>query len=65
MSTKTTVKKLEDAVNSFKAANSAKPDLETLSVFYERMKREGIAVTRKYNLPQLDTLGRALQNRRS
>lgn len=33
-------------------------ELERLRSFYESMKREGVAFTREYDLPALDTIGR-------
>ena len=35
-------------------------DFNNLRDFYEEMKKEGVAVTKEYDLPPLDTIGRRL-----
>jgi len=51
------IKKLGDEFPS--GADKAK-ELERLTSFLEEMKAAGVAKTRKYDLPQPDTIGRIL-----
>lgn len=45
-------------VTAVAALGAQAEDLERLRAFYESMKRAGIAITREYDLPPLDTIGR-------
>jgi predicted Zn-dependent peptidase len=37
-----------------------RPSFKKLSEFYKEKKEEGVAIKREYDLPPLDTVGRAL-----
>lgn len=56
----TTVDQLKKLINGFESQSQDLEDLERLRSFYERMKREGVAKTRNYEIPQVDTIGRAI-----
>ncbi len=58
MATKKLVERLQETLADFEARTTDAGELERLRSFYERMKRDGIASTREYDLPQLDTIGR-------
>jgi hypothetical protein len=53
------VRQVQGLLGAFEAATRDPDELRRLSDFYDRMKREGVATTRPYNLPQLDTIGRS------
>lgn len=54
------VEELEELLQSFRPKPDQAKDLKRLSEFFETMKAEGVASTREYDLPQLDTIGRPL-----
>lgn len=52
------VEQIKEVDATFDSQTPEPEELARLREFYERMKREGVATTRKYDLPQLDTIGR-------
>jgi hypothetical protein len=58
----TIVDRLRELSRSFEPPSQSAEELKRLTEFFGRMKREGIATTRKYDLPQLDTIGRAVHD---
>jgi hypothetical protein len=50
--------RVREVAETFEAQTSNREELDRLRAFYDRMKRAGIATTREYDLPQLDTIGR-------
>jgi hypothetical protein len=42
------------------ANRQADPAFQNLREFYEKMKKDGIAIKQEYTLPPLDTVGRSL-----
>ena len=50
------VKELE----KFDNARHNDSNLQNLKEFYERMRREGIATKRDYDLPSMDTVGKSI-----
>lgn len=58
----TLVDELQALLSSFKPKPDRAEELRRLEEFYERMKAEGFATTREYDLPPLDTIGRALRS---
>jgi hypothetical protein len=53
-----TVDDLRNVLAGFPTASPDPVELERLRAFFERMKLAGIATTRPYDLPPLDTIGR-------
>ena len=49
---------LRHTLTDFAPSPGKLEELKRLSQFYERMKQEGVAKTREYALPPLDTIGR-------
>jgi hypothetical protein len=60
-----TVDDLRNALANFPAASPDPEELARLRAFFERMKQEGVATTRPFDLPPLDTIGRGLVEQRS
>lgn len=54
------VEELEQLLQSFQPKPDRAEELKRLSEFFETMKARGLASTREYDLPQLDTIGRTL-----
>ena len=54
-------KKVSATIPTFKTKPENARELERLRDFMERMKAEGIATTRGYDIPRPDTLGRSIQ----
>jgi hypothetical protein len=54
------VEQLEKALREYPANTRDPEGLARLRDFLQRMKEAGVARTREYDLPQPDTLGRAL-----
>lgn len=54
------VKELEKTLAEYPPNSSDTEELARLRDFLQRMKEAGVARTREYDLPQPDTLGRAL-----
>lgn len=64
MTSETIVDRLRDTLAGFAEQSPDRGEFERLRSFYDRMKREGVATTRPYDLPPLDTIGRsAVRNR--
>ena len=58
MAAETIIDRVQEAVAAFEVRTPDPEELHRLRSFYDRMKRAGIATTREYDLPQLDTIGR-------
>lgn len=58
------VDRVQGAAAAFEAQTLDPEELHRLRSFYDRMKRAGIATTREYDLPQLDTIGRSILRKR-
>lgn len=56
----TIAERLETVIAERQAAFLQEPGYKELQTFYEEMVRQGIAKKNKYELPQLDTVGRTL-----
>ena len=56
--------RLQRVLTAFPAKSTDAMELARLQEFLQRMKEAGIARTRDYDLPQPDTLGRALVERK-
>jgi hypothetical protein len=52
-------------IDDFKRRTQDDQSLKQLSDFYDEMKRSGIAQTRGYNLPPIDTVGTSAFRNRS
>jgi hypothetical protein len=55
----TTVEKLQEALRAFEAQAATDPDFLRLRDFYLEMARKGLLVKKTYDLPLVDTIGRA------
>ena len=53
------------AVKDFQKQTSDDDSLQKLRVFYEEMKRLGVAQTHEYDLPPVDTIGVTAYRRES
>lgn len=54
------IEQVKKAVAEYPVASKDQGELARLQEFFQRMKDAGVARTREYDLPQPDTLGRAL-----
>ena len=54
------IERVKKAVTEYPVSSKNQEELARLQEFLQRMKDAGIARTREYDLPQPDTLGRAL-----
>jgi hypothetical protein len=54
------VEELKKAVASFPAGTPDPEELARLESFFRAMKAAGVARTREYDLPPLDTIGRSV-----
>jgi hypothetical protein len=55
-----TVEKLKQVLTEEEEERTGNPNFQKLRDFYETMKKEGIAINQRYNLPPIDTIGRRL-----
>lgn len=53
---------IQKLLSTFKPDQGRAEELKRLGDFLNHMKAEGIATTREYDLPQLDTIGRHLRS---
>ncbi len=53
-------KRVQKAMKETKRDFDKEPGFAKLSEFYKRMKNAGVAKKQEYSLPQLDTIGRRL-----
>lgn len=56
------IKELKKVLATFPEGTPDAAELARLQQFLTEMKTAGVAKTREYNLPQLDTIGRAARN---
>ena len=55
----TTAEKLQEALRTFEEHAATDPDFVRLRDFYLEMASKGLLVKKNYDLPPLDTIGRA------
>lgn len=55
----TTVSKLQEALRRFEAEAADNPEFVRLRDFYIEMAAKGLLVHKRYDLPLVDTIGRA------
>jgi len=55
---------LKKTLTDFSSGTADPEDLERLQQFLKQMKDAGIAKTREYDIPQPDTIGRAMVDAR-
>jgi hypothetical protein len=54
--------KMKQVLEKYSGPDS--PDFQRLRDFYEEKKKEGLVRKQEYNIPPLDTVGRALYRKR-